>query len=248
MSTYIVVTAQESERFWKLNNGMVRAEGPAFLEHDCVVAKYWSRLNETFPDNQFCLLEQESGKAVGVGNSIPVAFEGEWAELPAGGLDWVLEKGFQDRAAGKTATIMSALYIEVAGSHRGQHLSSEMIAVMRQIALSQGFRYLIAPVRPSLKSRYPLIPIEQYSQWQNLDGLPFDPWLRVHVQADGKILHPCPGAMVVKGPRQRWKAWTSVDFPDDGNYTIPHGLVPVIVRGSEGEYIEPGIWVLHALQ
>lgn len=248
MSAYTVVTAQDSERFWELNNGMVRADGPTFLEHDGAVAQYWSHLDETFPDNQFCLVEQESGKAVGVGNSIPVAFEGEWADLPAGGLDWVLEKGFQDRAAGKTSTVMSALYIEVAGSHRGQHLSSQMIAVMRQIALSQGFSHLIAPVRPSLKSRYPLIPIEVYFQWQNSDGLPFDPWLRVHVQAGGKILHPCPSAMVVKGSRQQWTAWADMDFPGEGNYTIPHGLVPVAMRDIEGEYVEPGIWVLHVLK
>ena len=75
---------------------MVRADSPAFLEHDSAVAQYWSRLDETFPDNQFCLAEQESGKAVGVGNSIPVAFEGEWADLPADGLDWVLEKENQN--------------------------------------------------------------------------------------------------------------------------------------------------------
>jgi hypothetical protein len=247
MSTYAVVTAQENELFWELNNEMARADGPAFLEHDSVVAEYWSHLDETFPNHQFCLVERESAKAVGVGNSIPLAFEGEWADLPAGGLDWVLEKGFQDHAAGKTATIMSALYIEVAGSHRGQHLSSRMIGVMREIALSQGFRHLIAPVRPSLKSRYPFVPIEEYSQWRNLDGFPFDPWLRVHVQAGGKILHPCPSAMVVKGSRQQWTTWTGMDFPGEGNYTIPHGLVPVMVHGSQGEYVEPGIWVLHVL-
>ena len=247
MSVYTVVTARESERFWELNNGMVRAGGPSFLEHDSKVAQFWSRLDATFPDNQFCLVEQESGKAVGVGNSIPLAFQDEWADLPAGGLDWVLEKGFQDRAAGRTATMMSALYVELAGSHRGQHLSSQMIAVMRQIALSQGFSHLIAPVRPSLKSRYPLIPMEEYSHWHNSDGFPFDPWLRVHVQAGGKILHPCASAMVVRASRQQWTTWTGMDFPGEGNYTIPHGLVPVIVNGSEGVYIEPGIWVLHEL-
>jgi hypothetical protein len=247
MSAYTVVTAQESERFWELNNGMVRADGPAFLEHDSAVAKYWPHLDESFPGNQFCLVEQESGQAVGVGNSIPVAFEGEWADLPAGGLDWVLEKGFQDYAAGKTAAIVSALYIEIASSHRGKHLSSQMIAAMRQIALAQGFTHLIAPVRPSLKSRYPLIPIEEYCRWWNSEGLPFDPWLRVHVQAGGRILHPCASFMVVKGSSQQWRAWTGMDFPSDGNYTIPHGLAPVAIRSGEGEYVEPGIWVLHVL-
>jgi len=247
MPTYTVVTAQQKERFWALNNEMVRAASPAFLEHDSAVVQYWSHLDETFPENQFCLVELESGKAVGVGNSIPLAFEEGWDHLPSGGLDWVLTKGFQDTAAGRTPTMMSALYLEVAGSHRGQHLSSRMIGVMRQIALSQGFTHLIAPVRPSLKSRYPLIPIEEYGQWKNAEGLPFDPWLRVHVQAGGKILHPCSNAMMVKGPREQWTAWTGMDFPGDGHFTIPLGLVPVAFQDGEGEYVEPGIWVLHTL-
>lgn len=66
MSTYIIVTAQESERFWELNNGMVRADGPAFLEHDSTVAQHWSRLDETFPDNQFCL-----GRLIGCHKVLP---------------------------------------------------------------------------------------------------------------------------------------------------------------------------------
>jgi hypothetical protein len=248
MSTYTVVTARESERFYELSNGMVRADGPAFLEHDSAVVQYWPLLAETFPTYQFCLVEQESGEAVGIGNSIPVAFQSEWADLPAEGLDWVLERGFQDRAAGKIPTLMSALYIEVADSHRGQHLSSQMLTVMRQIARSQGFSHLVAPVRPSLKSRYPLIPIEDYIRWQKSDGLPFDPWLRVHVRAGGQILHPCPRAMEVTGTPQQWTTWTGIDFPGEGNYIISHGLVPLTMRGTEGEYVEPGIWVLHRLQ
>ena len=36
-------------------------------------------------------------------------------------------------------------------------------------------------------------------------------------------------------------------FPGDGDYIIPHGLVPVRVRGDLGEYVEPGVWVLHEI-
>jgi GNAT superfamily N-acetyltransferase len=248
MPTYTIVTAQESERYYELSNGMVRADGPAFLEHDSTVARYWPFLEEAFPDNQFCLVEQESGKVVGIANSIPIAFKDAWADLPAEGLDWVLQKGFRDRATSKTSTILSALYIEVADTHRGHHLSSQMLTTMCQIARSQGFSYLIAPVRPSLKSRYPLIEIEAYLNWQTPEGLPFDPWLRVHVRAGGKILHSCSQAMSVKGTRQQWVGWTGMDFPGDGNYVISHGLVPLTIRGTEGEYVEPGIWVLHELQ
>jgi hypothetical protein len=248
MSAYTIVTAQEGERFDALRKCMVRADGPAFLEHDRSVAQYWPLLAETFPENQFCLVEQDSGQAGGIGNSIPVAFQGAWVDLPAEGLDWVLEKGFNDRAIGHKPTLVSALYIEIANAHRGHHLSAHMLAVMHQMARSQGFSYLVAPVRPSLKSRYPLLPIDEYIRWQNADGLPFDSWLRVHVRAGGHILHPCPRAMAVSGSRQQWTRWTGLDFPGDGNYIIPHGLVPVSVRGATGEYIEPGIWVVHRLQ
>lgn len=248
MSTYTLITAKTIERFTELRNGMDRASGPEFLGHDSTVVEYWPRLAETFPDNQFCLVEQESGRTAAVGNSIPLAFEGGWVDLPAEGLDWVLERGFQDRAAGQIPTLVSALYIEVAASHRGQNLSSKMLATMRQLAHSQGFNHLVAPVRPSLKSRYPLIPIDDYIGWQNSDGLPFDPWLRVHVRAGGKVLHPCSRAMSVTGTRQQWAEWTGMDFPGDGDYVIPHGLVPLSLRGPEGVYVEPGIWVLHELR
>jgi hypothetical protein len=247
MPTYTVVTAQDSERFSELNNSIARADGPAFLEHDRTVAHYWPLLAETFPNNQFCLVEPESGQVAGIGYSIPVAFQSAWADLPAEGLDWVLERGFQDYAADKTPTVMSALYIEVAATHRSQQLSSHLLTVMRQIARTQGFSHLIAPVRPSLKSRYPLIPIEEYLRWQTPEGLPFDPWLRVHVRAGGQVLHPCRRAMAVRGTPQQWTTWTGLDFPGEGNYIIPYGLVPLSIRGAEGEYVEPGIWVLHAL-
>lgn len=245
MPSYTLLTARDAERFRELVNRMPRAEGPEFLEHDRSVVQYWPLLNETFPGNQFCLMGE--GMAAGFGRSIPLSFDGDWTELPAEGLDWVLEKGFADRAAGRAPNLMSALYIEIAETHRGRHLSGQMLAAMREIARAQGFPYLIAPLRPSLKSRYPLIDIETYLGWRTPEGLPFDPWLRVHVRAGGQVLLPCPRAMLVEGTRDQWAAWTGMAFPGDGDYIIPHGLLPVRVRGDLGEYVEPGVWVLHEI-
>jgi hypothetical protein len=127
-------------------------------------------------------------------------------------------------------------------------LSAHLLAVVCQMARSQGFSDLGASVRPALKSHYPLIPIAEYIRWQTADGLPFDPWLGVHVRAGGHLLHPCPRAMTVRGLRQQWTTWTGLDFPGEGNYTIPHSLVPVSVRGTTGEHIAPGLWVVDRLQ
>ena len=247
MPSYTLLTARDAERFRELVNRMPRAEGPEFLEHDRSVVQYWSLLNEAFPDNQFCLVDEGTGMAAGFGRSIPLSFDGDWIELPAEGLDWALEKGFADQAAGRKSTVMSALYIEIAETHRGRNLSAQMLATMREIARSQGFAHLIAPIRPSLKSRYPLIGIETYLNWKTPEGLPFDPWLRVHVRAGGQVLLPCPRAMLVEGTRGQWANWTGMAFPGDGDYIIPHGLVPVRVRGDLGEYVEPGVWVLHEI-
>jgi hypothetical protein len=46
---------------------------------------------------------------------------------------------------------------------------------MAELARRQGLEALIAPVRPSWKERYPLVPIERYAGWRRADGLLFDP-------------------------------------------------------------------------
>jgi GNAT superfamily N-acetyltransferase len=249
MPEYTVVTAQAAAPFRALSATVHTSSIPDFLNQDKVVAWYWARLAERFPAYQFCLVEQASGTAVARGHSIPLAFDGPWFSLPDGGLDWVLEQGFLDDAAGRRPTLYSALYIVVADPYRGTGLSARVLAAMRQIGRQQGFSHLIAPVRPSLKSRYPLIAMGEYCWWQNAEGYPFDPWLRVHVRAGGTVLHPCLRSMEVRGSLRQWEEWTGMAFPGGGSYVVPGGLVPVTVEnGSEGVYVEPGIWVVHRLR
>ncbi len=133
-------------------------------------------------------------------------------------------------------------------AERFRELSAGVQTASRPVFLDHDFDHLIAPVRPSMKSRYPLIPMADYCRWHNTHGEPFDPWLRVHVRAGGQVVHPCLRAMAVSGTRQQWSAWTGMDFPGDGSYVVPHALVPVTVRGAEGCYVEPGIWVVHGLR
>ena len=56
---------------------------------------------------------------------------------------------------------------------------------------------VLAPVRPTLKDRYPLIPIERYMEWRRADGAHFDPWLRLHERAGGELLAPAPESLVM---------------------------------------------------
>jgi hypothetical protein len=120
---------------------------------------------------------------------------------------------------------------------------------MRGIAQSKGLQNLVAPVRPNQKSKYPLTSIDDYIQWKNEEGLPFDAWLRVHARAGAKILKPCHQAMVIRGTRAEWESWSGLKFPQSGQYYIPGALNPMNfdLEKNEGVYIEPNVWMVHAV-
>jgi hypothetical protein len=62
-----------------------------------------------------------------------------------------------------------------------------MIERMREIGHAHGLDTLIAPVRPTLKHRYPLTPIERYITWRRPDGTDLDPWLRTHERLGAEL-------------------------------------------------------------
>jgi hypothetical protein len=121
---------------------------------------------------------------------------------------------------------------------------------MGSIGASQGLARLIAPVRPSLKSRYPLTPMDHYIRWKNPNGLPFDPWLRVHARLGAELVKTCHQAMHIAGTVAEWEAWTGMVFPESGPYVVPGALVPVEfdLAANSGTYIEPNVWMVHTLE
>ena len=133
----------------------------------------------------------------------------------------------------------------MAPDHQGIGLSGLLVRAMAAVARDAGLAPLVAPIRPSWKDRYPLIPIDRYATWKRPDGLPFDPWLRLHRRLGGRVLRSEPHSMQISAPVADWEAWTRMTFPDDGNYIFPGGLAPLAVSGGVGDYWEPNIWILH---
>ena len=125
-----------------------------------------------------------------------------------------------------------------------------MVQAMRAIGESKGFKYLVAPVRPNEKSKYPLISIDDYVTWKTNDGLPFDAWLRVHARIGARIIKPCHEAMTIRGTRLEWEEWTGMKFPQNGKYVISGALNPMEMDfdKSEGIYVEPNVWIVHELR
>ena len=144
-------------------------------------------------------------------------------------------------------TLVSAIQVLVDRNRHGSGLSSTMLGEMRRIAAAAGYGDLVAPVRPSLKSRYPITPIEEYVTWKTDEGLPFDPWLRVHARAGATIEKVCAESMIIPGTVAEWEEWSGMRFPASGAYTVPGALQPVEVDVDADRvvYVEPNVWMHH---
>ena len=216
---------------------------PEFMMNDTVANSNWRPMHDKYPEFQFALIEQDTDNWIAVGNSIPLHFEGPLEDLPDAGWDWAVLTGMQ---AEQPANLICALAIQILPEYRGGGLSAFMIKVMQEIGLSHGLGKLIAPVRPSKKSDYPLTPMALYIEWSKEDR-PFDPWLRVHHRLGARILKVCPEAMHISGTIKSWEEWTGLSFQSGGDYIIPGALSPVTIdiENDRGVYIEANVWMLH---
>ncbi len=211
-----------------------------FMGHGEIAVRHWGKLREQLPDLQLVLWDEEPDLVVGPPRPMPAR---EAAGRP-GGIDDILETWFGDGPRPEP-DVLSAMVAVVSRSRRGEGLSRMLIEGMRDLARREGFASLIAPVRPTLKDRYPLIPLERYAWWTRDDGLPFDPWLRAHARLGGELLEVCPASMRIEGTSEEWEAWAGMRFPDDGDYTVPGTLVPVTFSDGRGVYVEPNVWMRH---
>jgi GNAT superfamily N-acetyltransferase len=218
-----------------------------FLQHSAVCRRYWRSLYTTFARFQVLLCDP-TDTVIAAGHTIPVLWDGTKDDLPSG-LDGVLERGVGDAECGRTPTTLSALAAMVAPSHQRRGLSAAVLQAMRATAAAHGLTALIAPVRPTLKHRYPLTPIERYVRWTQPDGSPFDPWIRVHWRLGAEFLQVAPQSMAITGPVQEWETWTGMRFPESGPYVVPGALQPVLIdlESDCGRYEDPNIWMRHAI-
>lgn len=242
-----IVLASERRDLWE--RGLEATEGvwPEYNLHGDTTNVYWGRLDEDFPEFQFVLHDEEAGEIVAQGYSLPLHWDGTEPGLPAG-FDGLLEDGFALREKGGEPNALSALAIEVPAAQRGRGTSQTMVQTMRALAAERGFGAALAPLRPVWKERYPLVGIDRYAAWTRADGLPFDPWIRMHVALGARILRSEPRSLRISGTVGDWEDWTGMEFPETGKYVFPQGLAPLMIdrEADTGLYFEPNVWVVHA--
>ena len=221
---------------------------PAFMQHDRVVETHWPRLYSDFPDFQFAAFSKN--EILGVGNSVPLYWEGTFHTLPAQGLDWAMARAVDDHRMGLTPNLLVGVQILLQADLRNMRLSYEFLAYMKGVARRFGIGHIAMPVRPTIKHVYPLVPMEEYVMWTNRKGEPFDPWIRVHAKSGGRIISVCSESMTIQGKVEEWQDWTGLSFQSSGLYTIEKALSPVYIDLEEGfgEYIEPNVWMIHSSQ
>jgi hypothetical protein len=221
---------------------LARLTFPEYMNQSEVADLYWDRLYTEFADFQVALVDGD--RLLAEAHAVPLPWDGTLADLPSG---W--EAGFaRGMTSDRPHTALMAIAISVAPDQQGRQLSSRMLRTFTDNARESGLEHgVIAPVRPTWKERYPLIPIEAYAEWRRPDGSHFDPWLRVHELVGGEIVAPAVESMTIRGSAADWEEWIGMAFPADGSYVFPGGLAAVTFVGGVGTHVEPNVWVHHRI-
>ncbi|MEV6686696.1 GNAT family N-acetyltransferase [Streptomyces sp. NPDC051130] len=242
----ITTLAQRPEltgRLWDMANPW-----PEFALHDPVSSLLYPWMVAEL--NEYVFIATDGDEVVARAFSVPFALHADGrGTLPARGWDQVLMWAYADRRSGNRPDTVSAIEITVAPARQGRGLSHLMLAAMRDNARAHGFAEVVAPVRPNGKPAEPDTPMEEYAYRTREDGLPCDPWLRVHARAGAVIDSVAPLSMTISGSLAQWREWTGLPFDAPGPVRVPGALVPVHCEPRHGHavYVEPNVWVRHPL-
>jgi hypothetical protein len=192
-----------------------------------VLGPRWSRLYEEYPADQLVLWDDATGEVLGEGNTIPCRFDGTVEGLPRG-IDEVVASGLPEVGDSPEPTALCAPAIAIPPGQENRGQSRLLLAGMRALAAGRG----------------------RYAAWTRADGLPFDPWLRVHARLGGRILRTEPESLRISGTVADWEGWVGMAFPETGRYVFPDGLALLHVDWERdiGLYYEPNVWVAHDAQ
>lgn len=217
---------------------------PEFIFHDQGVRAVMDRVERYFADWNFFALDGD--RLVGACYGIPLRWDRTVADLPAGYTD-SLARSVRDHEEGTVPDTFVVVGAMVHNELTGQGLAGRILVALRDTATARGLEAVIAPVRPTLKSTYPLTPIEEFMTWTRPDGLPLDPWLRTHARLGARVIAPAPASQTMTGTVAEWEKWTGLALPASGDYVIPEGLAVLHVDRERdlGTYREPNVWMRH---
>ncbi|HKR69948.1 MAG TPA: GNAT family N-acetyltransferase [Streptosporangiaceae bacterium] len=241
-----VVTNADRRDLGEQLAAVFRPVWPEFILHDPVDAEYVSRVESYFERYDVMLLDDEDQILTG-GWGVPVRWDGTAGDLPEG-YDDAMVRAVTGHEASVQPDTLCIMAVAVRPGYQGTGLAGKALGALRERAGSGALERVIAPVRPTLKSRYPLTPMENFARWTRADGMHLDPWVRAHQRLGATILGPALRSMTITGTVAEWEAWTQMTFPETAEYVVPDalGLVQIDREHDCGTYVEANLWMRHA--
>ncbi|MGW2354258.1 hypothetical protein [Actinacidiphila glaucinigra] len=217
---------------------------PEFILHAPSSAEYRRRALAYFP--RFDVLLLDGGEVVAGGAGVALCWDGEAGTLPDG-YDGAMAASVTGHEACVVPDTLCVMVAAVRPDRLGGGLAARVLTALRDRAVDAGLRRVIAPVRPTLKARYPLTAMEDFAGWTRPDGLHLDPWIRTHQRLGATVLAPAPRSMVITGTVAEWEAWAGMAFPRTGGYVVPGALdlVEIDRERDRGVYAESNLWMRH---
>jgi GNAT superfamily N-acetyltransferase len=222
-----------------------RASWPPFLLHSNV--ENWESLLLRFPEFQFVLCEP-GNEVIAVGHAVPIPWDGSPEDLPET-INGILRRANAALDGGGATHALCALAAMVRPDHRGHGLSAVVVQAMRDLARRRGLRSLVAPVRPTHKSLHPETSMEEYIARTRADGMPYDPWIRIHLRLGAHFRRVVPASLMVEATVREWEEWTGLRFARTGAFAVPGALrlVSIDREANRGRYEEPNVWMDHPM-
>ncbi len=224
---------------------------PRFMRQDPIGSLYYVDAVTAYPEFVLAAVDRaEPDRLVAKGYSVPFTWDEDPATtLPEDGWDGVVIEATLDRLAGRRGNLVSALEISIRPDL--PRPGDLRVDGLRHVPERPGAG-VRDPGRPGPCERQappPGMSIEDYAALTREDGLPVDPWLRVHVRAGGTVVGVAARAMAMAGSLAEWREWTGLPFDASGPVVVPEALVPVLcdVAQDFAAYVEPCIWVHHRL-
>ena len=221
---------------------------PEFMFHDAVVTANWGAMRERFAHLQVVLFDADDGeRPIGRGQTMPVRWDGTLDGLPGGVDDATLQAV---ALADGEADTLSAMVASLDPRVRGQGLSRLIIDGMRRAAAAAGLKALIAPVRPTLEAALPARADGALRRMAPRRRAPLRPVAaRCTSGSEPSCSSVARRSMTVEGTVAEWEEWAGMAFPESGDYPVQGALVPVEIdrERDRGVYVEPNVWMLHAV-
>jgi len=218
---------------------------PEFIFHDQVSAALIDRAGQYFP--RFDVRVLAGGEVVAGAWGVALRWNGTADNLPDG-YDGALISAISEHESAVPPDTLCVMAAAVRADRRGAGLAGQSLTELRARAAQAGLAKVIVPVRPTLKSRYPLASMADFARWARGDGTHIDPWIRTHQRLGATILCPAPRSMVVAGTIAEWEDWAGMAFPQTGRYVVPGALdlVEIDAERDHGMYTETNLWMRHA--